>query len=641
MEGKIGKSVLWNGIFGLLVSSVCFVQVQMVCAATPLAPTNLTAQVISSTQINLSWKDNSNNETGFHIEHAIGSGSFTQIASTNANVTTYSNTGLQPHTTYQYRVRAFAGSSNSPYSNTVTVTTGPLYYLDGSASSNGCGTQTSPWNTVASVNMCTFSAGDIIYIKRGTTLSGNPFYRGTFGSYSLYGVLSPSGHGIAGNQITIDAYGTGANPIIDAKGQNYTAAILLYNQDYWTIQNVEARNWDVNQIIGLRWGILVNENDGSIKHNINIVNNIVRNVYGSNIYNGNPGFYYVGGIFVQVVEPGHMDGLLIQGNQVYDVVGEGIWFGGENEHDGGSMNWGNLSTNVVVRNNSVTRTGADGIVVLGSDNELIENNFVDGAGQLGAPGTNGTINIGGLWSTRHRKGKIQYNEVCRTKMWQGDGFGLHTDFVQADTCIIQYNYSHDNDGPFFCDPWPEPINDGTPLPITIFRYNISQNDFRNPAAAGLVGLGLGGAQFYNNTIYSTGPITFYSTGHALYSQDGKNEIRNNIFFGFNSASSWDVAEDSFYTNGYYGNLAIPSNENKAITSSPNSVYINAGSGGNGLNSVNGYKLDPHSACLNAGVIIRNNGGRDFWGAGLYNGFPDLGAYEKPGIIPVLNFLLND
>jgi hypothetical protein len=40
----------------------------------PIAPTNLNGQLISATQINLTWIDNSTNETGFKIERKTGTG---------------------------------------------------------------------------------------------------------------------------------------------------------------------------------------------------------------------------------------------------------------------------------------------------------------------------------------------------------------------------------------------------------------------------------------------------------------------------------------------------------------------------------------------------------------------------------------
>jgi hypothetical protein len=76
---------------------------------------------VSTSQINLSWTDNSGNETGFKIERCTGSGctNFAQIATVGANVRSYNNTGLNKNTTYTYRVRAYNAAGNSTYSNTV------------------------------------------------------------------------------------------------------------------------------------------------------------------------------------------------------------------------------------------------------------------------------------------------------------------------------------------------------------------------------------------------------------------------------------------------------------------------------------------------------------------------------------------
>ncbi len=88
------------------------------------APTNLTATAVSSSQINLSWTDNSNDETGFKIERKTGaSGTYSQIATVGANVTTYSDTGLTSNTTYYYRVRAYNAAGESGYSNEANATT--------------------------------------------------------------------------------------------------------------------------------------------------------------------------------------------------------------------------------------------------------------------------------------------------------------------------------------------------------------------------------------------------------------------------------------------------------------------------------------------------------------------------------------
>lgn len=89
----------------------------------PAAPSNLTATASSPTQVKLSWKDNSNNETGFKIERQIGAqGVWTQIATSATNTTGYANTGLTAGQSYRYRVRATNSAGNSAYSNVVAIT---------------------------------------------------------------------------------------------------------------------------------------------------------------------------------------------------------------------------------------------------------------------------------------------------------------------------------------------------------------------------------------------------------------------------------------------------------------------------------------------------------------------------------------
>jgi len=91
----------------------------------PAAPSNLTATAASSSQINLSWTDNSNNEDGFRIERCqgVGCANFAEITTVGANATSYLNTGLTASTAYQYRVRAYSSPGNSAYSNIASATT--------------------------------------------------------------------------------------------------------------------------------------------------------------------------------------------------------------------------------------------------------------------------------------------------------------------------------------------------------------------------------------------------------------------------------------------------------------------------------------------------------------------------------------
>ena len=94
-------------------------------AAAPSAPSGLNATGSSSSRIDLNWIDNSTNETGFRIERKQGSGSFTEIGTVAADVTTYASTGLSASTTYTYRVRAYNVTGNSTYTDQRSATTLP------------------------------------------------------------------------------------------------------------------------------------------------------------------------------------------------------------------------------------------------------------------------------------------------------------------------------------------------------------------------------------------------------------------------------------------------------------------------------------------------------------------------------------
>jgi Abnormal spindle-like microcephaly-assoc'd, ASPM-SPD-2-Hydin/Fibronectin type III domain len=90
---------------------------------TPAAPTNLVATAVSSTEIDLTWQDNSTNEQGFRVERSLNGTTFTEIATLGPNVHSYNDQGLTPNTTYFYRVIAFNNMGNSAPSNVAAETT--------------------------------------------------------------------------------------------------------------------------------------------------------------------------------------------------------------------------------------------------------------------------------------------------------------------------------------------------------------------------------------------------------------------------------------------------------------------------------------------------------------------------------------
>ncbi len=92
-------------------------------------PSNLAVVSNTDSTVTLSWVDNSTAETGFKIERSLEETSgFTVVGTVDADVTTYTDTGLEQMTMYYYRVYGYDSSDQSEFSATVTVKTGEKYY---------------------------------------------------------------------------------------------------------------------------------------------------------------------------------------------------------------------------------------------------------------------------------------------------------------------------------------------------------------------------------------------------------------------------------------------------------------------------------------------------------------------------------
>lgn len=100
-----GLSSAWSS--AAIYSTITITGVAAADTALPSTPTGLTASVISSSQINLSWTASTDNVgvTGYKIYRGG-----TQIATSTA--TSYSNTGLSSSTSYSYTVAAYDAADN-------------------------------------------------------------------------------------------------------------------------------------------------------------------------------------------------------------------------------------------------------------------------------------------------------------------------------------------------------------------------------------------------------------------------------------------------------------------------------------------------------------------------------------------------
>ena len=112
----------------------------------------------SGAQLTLAWNDNSSDESGFKIERATGTGTFSQIATVSANTTTYLDTSLAAGTSYSYRVRAYNTAGNSAYSNAVSHTTASAGVTNTAPTISAIADQTIDANTATSA--LAFTIGD-------------------------------------------------------------------------------------------------------------------------------------------------------------------------------------------------------------------------------------------------------------------------------------------------------------------------------------------------------------------------------------------------------------------------------------------------------------------------------------------------
>ena len=484
------------------------------------------------------------------------------------------------------------------------------YYIDseGGNDYNEGTSETSAWKTFNNLNRMSLQSGNKVLLKRGSLWTGQ---------------LSPKGSGTSANPIVLGSYGEGNRPVIDGQGE-VLAAVYLSNQSNWVIQGLELKNFASERGDTYRCGILVENNGGGTISNIKILNNYVHEVSGSFRYVGASHPHQYGGIAVNVIGQAgtdKYDNVLIEGNEVEKAGRTGIvvWdniFAGDTE----------ASTNVVIRNNKVKDIDSDGILTFGCNGSLIEYNVANGCGSYREDNQfNGSAAI---WATRGRDCIIQYNEAYNTKALPGndDGTGFDID-MDAINCIVQYNYSHDNEGGFML------FVDASNSSGSIVRYNISQNDkTRIFMIAGGV---TPNTQIYNNTIYLPGGSTTKIIEHTWDDGGDINApwlFKNNIIYNLGSGSYQIPGTGGvFEGNLYYGNH--PENEpNDADKLTVDPQFVNVGSGTLGIASLDGYRLQETSPIINTGVKIPKNGGQDFWGNVVSSGGkPTRGAHEPNGM----------
>lgn len=489
----------------------------------------------------------------------------------------------------------------------VAKASGVVYYVDavnGNDSNSGT-SQSSPWKTLGKVNSTTFLPGDSILIRAGSTFTGT---------------LAPKGSGSNGSPIVVDMYDQGAKPVIAGNGAE--AAVSLFNQEYFEIKNLEITNsvYTTNK----NKGVFIRGNDYGTLNHIYLINLDVHNISGpseSGEYS-NPS---VGGIAFGCTgstTPTNFNDVKIEGCTVKDTNSYGIlmwssWM----KRLGQDSTWSVIpapygkwtpSTNVVVKNNFVERPGAGGIALFTIEGAIIEYNVVKDA--------NYKHTNAGIWWHMADNTLVQFNEVYLSH-GTADGQGLDNDSGSRYS-LVQYNYTHNNEGGFMLLCSDVPNSDYNHI-----RYNISQNDRDKIVQA--TGIANHHNYIYNNTIYVGSGINPLMV--SIYNNWGgyptDTRFYNNIFYSLGD-KGYETNNGTIYDyNVYYGTNNVAGDTHK-ITGDPK--LVSAGSGAIGLNTVDGYKLQASSPCINSGVPITPNGGKDYWGSTLYNNAPDRGACEYQG-----------
>jgi len=477
------------------------------------------------------------------------------------------------------------------------------YYVDCSASTDGAGTLDAPWNSLETVNNTEFAPGSQILFKSGTVCSGT---------------LSPKGSGKESNPIIIDRYGNGDKPLIAGNGASN--AVYLYNQAYWEIRNLEVTN-DSAQASNRRGVYVVAENIGTARY-FRLINLEVHHVKGDNT-KGQGGS---AGIMFEVkgwLKSTKFDDVIIDGCTVYTVDRTGITSDSSwrsRPAIGRKIDTWVGWTNVVIRNNTVYDIGGDGVVVRNTTGALVEYNVVYDANMRSGE------YCAGIWPWNSDDTVFQYNEAYRVRTLK-DGFGFNVDFGTTGT-IFQYNYGHDNEGGFMliCSPSNRTNQDA------IIRYNISQNDhirifsFHGSTV---------NTQIYNNTVYIGPGQRVHIVDQEPYgmgdtgSQPVSAYFYNNIIYNAGRAQYVLMrgTTNVFDYNLFYGHPAAnePPDPHKL---SDDPLLVDPGSGGAGLGMVGGYQLQAGSPAIGSGMMIEDNGGKDFWGNTVpQDAPPDRGAHQ--------------
>ena len=513
--------------------------------------------------------------------------------------------------------------------NETTPYGGKYYYIDpekGLNSNDGLSID-KPKKTINLAVTTRLRAGDIVLIKRGTTVMTNGI------------ILTNSGE--KNKPITITAYGdeTKPLPIICANNFSMTAVIYVKNQSYITIDSINIKSNitdSTNTISGVKF-----ESSGGNTCYGSVIKNCVIEGYAGEDWTTIESKNFTGITVAAAKYDGFYDGVTIENNEIYDCKALGISVNGT--YGGCDLNAQvneKSAKNVVVRNNFLYNIGKDGILVNNCNSPLVEYNVCGKSHSYAMD----TWHVA-IWPFACYNALFQFNEAYDT-MTTYDGQGFDCDY-QCYYTTFQYNYSHDNTGGFMLictEPLTWDKKTAFNVGVTV-RYNISQNDKHNLFC---LTCHIKDTKIYNNTIYADKGVdqVFY-----VYSRDGEKmplntKIYNNIFYTNTGKFTWQKSQNTeFKNNLIYGKNSDDYPKNDAAETSDDGIesvgnihndpmLANPGGARKGIDTCYVYKLLKGSPAIGRGLIIDDETNtRDFFNNPVsQTKSPNIGAYNGDGIV---------
>ena len=526
------------------------------------------------------------------------------------------------------------------------------YYISSSTGldTNSGTSSSNPLQSLAALNALTFGPGDRILFKSGDSWTGMFWLKGS---------------GAAGQPIVVDKYGGSVRPLID--GDGYQACILVYNDEYIEIKNLELTNeashLDGSGIVKKLPGYGGADNDWGSGKNVRFGLKFVADTDSMR-------YFRIDNLFIHDIYPtptnidnkhqGYgmkFEGQVDHANAVYplisDIIVENCYVTETGHYGLWTKVLGNMGSDlykhdgIIVRNNTFLHTGGSGFVSGFARNLLVHDCLFDHPGSNSDPQGRMWARGSGYWAFNSKNVIIEKNEFLNARGY-ADSYGAHIDYSN-ENIVFQYNYSFNNEGGFV-EVLGENINCG-------YRYNISVNDGWRLDPEGLpwkrkgkifwVSGYCGGGPgcpntktfIYNNTAYVPNTLNpeiyvkansgeTYIYNNVVYVQSGGDTIQT---FLENTGTSYGISHNLFYPQNSF-------NLDSDLT--PNAMYFDPLLLSPGAQNASMYALETGSPALSAGFLIagstdtlnylQHNGGRDYFGNPVSNTTaPNLGAYGDP------------